>query len=269
MEIHFTREKQDHIIRANGKMFGENFVLNRLDIIPSVLEDQTQSEESHEENTMTTIINLLFRVLFIFLAVIFIWLTLVRIFRKLIHFPAPAFIGRFLDSNYRRRIQPPDPLIQRSGIEPGMHVLEIGCGSGAYTTFVARAVGPEGTVEALDIQPAMLSQLEKKLTLPENSAIKNIHTHLASAYELPFENSSLDLVYMITVLPEISDQGKTLAEIKRVLKSNGILAVTEFFPDPDYPLSKTTARQGEKAGFKVDQILGNFWTYTVRFINID
>jgi len=148
-----------------------------------------------------------------------------------------------------------------------MRVLEIGCGSGAYTTFVARAVGPEGIVEALDIQPAMLAQLESKLALPENRDIKNIHTHQASAYELPFEYGSIDLVYMVTVLPEIPDRERTLTEIKRVLKTGGILAVTEFFPDPDYPFSKTTARQGEKAGFKVDEILGNFWTYTVRFIN--
>jgi len=216
---------------------------------------------------ISNILPFLSKLIIIFLGIVFAWLTLARIFRKFFHFPAPAFLGYFLDSNYRRKIQPPDPLIHRSGIQPGMRVLEIGCGSGAYTTFVARAVGPEGTVEALDIQPAMLAQLESKLTLPENRDIKNIHTHQASAYELPFEDGSIDLVYMVTVLPEIPDRGKTLTEIKRVLKTGGILAVTEFFPDPDYPFSKTTSRQGEKAGFEVDEILGNFWTYTVRFIN--
>jgi SAM-dependent methyltransferase len=209
----------------------------------------------------------LIKIILWFLAIFIAWQVLIRIGRKVLHFPAPAFIGYFLDSDYRRRIQPPGPLIHRSGIQPGMRVLEVGCGSGAYTTFVARAVGPDGIVEALDIQPAMLAQLEKKLALPEHSDIKNIRTHQASAYELPFENGSIDLVYMITVLPEIPDQGRTLTEIKRVLKTEGILAVTEFFPDPDYPLSKTTTRQGQKAGFKVDDILGNFWTYTVRFTN--
>ncbi len=211
-------------------------------------------------------INILLILVIIPLVLLFTWLILVRIIRKIFHFPAPAFIGYFLDSDFRRRFQPPSPLILRSGIKPGLHVLEIGCGSGAYTTFVARAVGQDGIVEALDIQPGMLSQLENKLALAENSDINNIHTHLARADELPFNDNSLDLVYLIAVLPEIPNQGKTLAEIKRVLKVNGILAVTEFFPDPDYPLSKTTARQGEKAGFKVDQIQGTFWTYTVRFI---
>jgi len=39
---------------------------------------------------------------------------------------------------------------------------------------------------------------------------------------------------MITVLQEIPDKGKALREAGRVLKPGGILAVTEFFPDPDY-----------------------------------
>jgi ubiquinone/menaquinone biosynthesis C-methylase UbiE len=215
---------------------------------------------------MALILNIL-RLMIILLGLLIVWLILIRIGRKILHFPAPAFIGSFLDSDIRRTVQPPQPLIQRSGIQPGMRVLEIGCGSGAYTTFVARAVGPEGMVEALDIQPAMLAQLQKKLALPENSDIKNIRTHQASAYQLPFEDRSLDLVYLITVLAEIPDQDQALAEIKRVLKDGGTLAVTEFFPDPDYPLSKTTARKGQRAGFTLDEISGNFWTYTARFRN--
>jgi ubiquinone/menaquinone biosynthesis C-methylase UbiE len=198
------------------------------------------------------------------LGIFTVWQILLRVGRKILNFPAPAFIGRFLDSDLRRRIQPPEPLIKRSGIKKGMRVLEIGCGSGAYTTFVARAVGSTGSVEALDIQPAMLSQLEKKLSLPEYSDVTNIQTHLASAYELPFDDGSIDLVYIIAVLFEIPDRAKALAEIKRVLKPGGILAVTEFLPDPDYPLRKTVARLGTSAGFNVDDILGNFWTYTVR-----
>lgn len=38
--------------------------------------------------------------------------------------------------------------------------LELGCGSGAFTTFVARAVGEQGKVYAIDIQPKMLKKLK-------------------------------------------------------------------------------------------------------------
>ena len=138
-------------------------------------------------------------VILIILAFPILWVSLAKVFRKLVHFPAPAFIGRFLDSNYRRRIQPPAQLIERSEIKKGMHVLDLGCGSGAFTTFVARAVDEKGKVYALDIQADMLKQLENKLSRPENKNIKNIKLIEGNAYELPFDNGSLDLVYMVTV----------------------------------------------------------------------
>ena len=205
------------------------------------------------------------KVLSIILGLFALWQVLIRVFRKLFHFPAPAFIGSFLDSNYRRKLQPPEKIIRRSGIRKGMRVLEVGCGSGAYTTFVARAVGREGRVYALDIQPEMLQQLESKLARPENEDIRNVELVNSSAYELPFDDDSLDLVYMVTVLQEIPDRSKALQQVRRVLKPGGILSVTEWLPDPDYPWKSTTIKIGREAGLVLDEAPGNFWHYTVRF----
>jgi ubiquinone/menaquinone biosynthesis C-methylase UbiE len=199
------------------------------------------------------------------LAFLVLWLSLAKLVRKMFRFPAPAFIGRLLDSGYRRRVQPPEQLIERSGIKKGMHVLDLGCGSGAFTPFIARTVGEKGKVYALDIQADMLKQLENKLHRSENRDINNIKLIEGNAYELPFDDSSLDLVNMVTVLQEIPDRNKALHEVKRVLKPGGILAVTELFPDPDYPWKSTTIKLGNGAGFVVDKISGNFFNYTVRF----
>ena len=204
-------------------------------------------------------------VLLCILAFPIFWITIAKVVRKLVHFPAPAFIGRFLDSGYRRKIQPPSQMIERSGIKEGMQVLDLGCGSGAFTSFAVRAVGSNGMVYALDIQQDMLKQLENKLSKPENEDIKNIKTILGNAYELPFDDGSLDLAYMVTVLQEIPDRNRALQEVNRVLKSGGILAVTELFPDPDYPWKSTTVKLGTRASFVLDEISGNFFNYTVRF----
>jgi len=213
---------------------------------------------------MTTLEIVLIVILCI-LAFPILWLTLAKVVRKLWHFPAPAFIGRLLDSGYRRRIQPPEQLIKRSGIKKGMHVLDLGCGSGAFTPFVARAVGEKGKVYALDIRADMLKQLERKLSKPENKDIKNIKLIEGNAYELPFEGGSIDLVNMVTVLQEIPDRNRALQEVNRVLKSGGLFAVTELFPDPDYPWKSTTIKLGEGNGFVADEVSGNFFNYTVRF----
>ena len=204
-------------------------------------------------------------VVLVVLAFPIFWLSVAKIVRKLVHFPAPAFIGRLLDSGYRRRIQPPAQLLERSGIKKGMQVLDLGCGSGAFTPFIARTVGEKGKVYALDIQADMLKQLERKLSKPENKDIKNIKLIEGNAYELPFEESSLDLVNMVTVLQEIPDRNRALQEVKRVLKRGGFFAVTELFPDPDYPWKSTTIKLGNEAGFVVDKISGNFFNYTVTF----
>lgn len=142
----------------------------------------------------------------------------------------------------------------------------MGCGSGAFTTFVARAVGDKGKVFALDIQPEMLKQIENKLKQPENGDIKNIRLIEGNALNLPFEDNSFDLVYTITVFQEIPNKNKALEEMKRVLKPNGILSITEFLPDPDYPLKSTTVKIGTSEGFILDCVEGSFWNYTARFI---
>jgi ubiquinone/menaquinone biosynthesis C-methylase UbiE len=204
-------------------------------------------------------------VLLIALAFIILWQVLIRLVRRFAKFPAPAFIGSFLDSDLRKKLQPPERIVADSGIKPGMKILEVGCGSGAFTIAAARAVGSQGWVYALDIEEKMLRQLEKKLARPDNSDICNVEPINQSAYELPFNDGSLDLVFMVTVLQEIPDKQRSLKEIRRVLKPAGMLAISEWLPDPDYPLKSTTRRQVEKADLKFEGFSGNLWSYTVRF----
>ena len=59
------------------------------------------------------------KVIFWILLFPILWITVAKIVRKIWHFPAPAFIGRLLDSGYRRRIQPPEQMIERSGVKKG------------------------------------------------------------------------------------------------------------------------------------------------------
>ena len=205
------------------------------------------------------------KLLLIVLSGIVVYYALLRLIARFWHSPVPPFVGPFLDSGFRRWMQSPDKLIQRSGIRRGMTVLELGSGSGGFTTFVARAVGREGRVYAVDLQPGMLAQLRGKLARAENRDIENVEVRQAGAYNLPFEDGSFDLVYMVTVLPEIPDRSRALREVRRVLRSGGILAVTEFLPDPDYPLRSTTIRICQNEGFVVDASSGSLWNYTVRF----
>ena len=114
-----------------------------------------------------------------------------------------------------------------------MTVLELGCGSAVYTLELARAVGNQGKLYAVDMQQGMIERLRRRLEKPEYIEFTNIETRLANAYELPFPNESIGLVVMITVLPEIPDKDRALKEIRRILKPDGILAISENLIDPD------------------------------------
>ncbi|GAH87585.1 unnamed protein product, partial [marine sediment metagenome] len=176
----------------------------------------------------------------------------VRVAKRLVHIPAPAYADVFLDSPFRRLWQPPAKIIERSGIAPGMTVLEIGCGGGAIARHVARALGPEGRLVALDVQAKMLARFRRKLDRPANRDIGNVTLVQADARELPFDDETFDLVYAVTALPEVPDRPRALAEVKRVLRPGGVLAVTELIVDPDYPLRRTTIRLCTEAGLALD-----------------
>lgn len=191
--------------------------------------------------------------------------TILRLVRRYWHFPAPVIIADFLDSRARRFLQPTKRVLQRSGIQADMTILEVGCGNGAFIPTAARLVGPKGEVHALDIQPEMLKKLENTLNKEENIDLEIVFLHEAKATQLPFKKETFDVVYMVAVLSEIPDVKKALKEVKRVLKPGGIFAVTELLFDPDYRLEGEMIRIGTQNGFRYETSAGNLIDYTVRF----
>ncbi len=85
------------------------------------------------------------------------------------------------------------------------------------------------------------------------------------AYNLSFEDGSVDRVFAIACLPEIPEPVRALREMYRILKDDGIVSLSEMFPDPDYPRRKTEIRWAEEAGFELDAMFGNWFIYQLNF----
>lgn len=213
--------------------------------------------------------NAVWNVLWIALAIIgglvFIWLFPLKLIARLAArfghaSPCPAALSSLVDNPIRQRYM--RPVLDRIGIQPGEHVLELGPGPGAFTVGAARQVGAEGRLIALDIQPEMIAQVERRV---QAAGLTNVETHIASAYTLPMEDGSMDRAFLITVLPEIPDPGRALVELHRVLRRDGVLSITEEFSDPDYLFLPETIRLVEAAGFRFEERFGNFWVYTANF----
>jgi ubiquinone/menaquinone biosynthesis C-methylase UbiE len=198
-------------------------------------------------------------------AVTFIWVVVVRVVARFTGGePCPYALAWLVNNPLRLRYM--RATLDRVGIQPGERVLELGPGPGAFTVEAAQRTEPGGRLVAVDIQPRMIAAVEKRV---QAAGLTNVETYVASAYELPLEDASVERVFLVTVLPEIPDRQRALAELRRVLKPDGVLSVTEEFLDPDYPRAQTTIRWAQSAGFELVERHGNWWVYTLNFGKVE
>ncbi len=152
--------------------------------------------------------------------------------------------------------------MERLDLAPGTRVLDAGCGPGRLTIPLAKAVGEEGRIVALDSQRAMLDRLERKLISEDLSNVRLVEAGLG---ERALERDDFDRVVLAMVLGEVRDRASALREIRASLRPGGVLSVTEVVGDPDYHRPATVRREVEDAGLRLVAKYGGFPAYTLNF----
>lgn len=109
-------------------------------------------------------------------------------------------------------------LIQAADPRPGERVLDVGCGTGIIARQVASRLGAGGTITGLDLSPNMLA-IARTAAAREGVAI--IEWREGSAEQLPFPESSFDLVLCQFALMFFADKAAALTEMRRVATENG------------------------------------------------
>jgi ubiquinone/menaquinone biosynthesis C-methylase UbiE len=110
-------------------------------------------------------------------------------------------------------------LVEAARVRAGGRALDVACGTGAVTRILSERVGPAGAVVALDINPGMLAVA--RVAAPA----RNIEWREGSAVSLPFPEATFDHVLCQQGLQFFPDKPAALAEMKRVLKPGGRLAL--------------------------------------------
>jgi ubiquinone/menaquinone biosynthesis C-methylase UbiE len=128
---------------------------------------------------------------------------------------------------------PPDEVIGRLDLKPGMVVADIGAGTGFFALPFARAVAPAGMVWAVDLQPAMLKILEEKLQ--REGAPDNIGLREGQAVDTGLPDGSCDLAFLGNIWHELDEPGTVLAELRRILRPGGRVAILDWRTDVPYP----------------------------------
>jgi ubiquinone/menaquinone biosynthesis C-methylase UbiE len=155
--------------------------------------------------------------------------------------------------------------LDRIGLQPGQRVLEIGPGPGRLLIPAARRVLPGGEVVGLDIQPGMLERLKMRAV---QAGVSNLTAILGDAIQPHVQPESFDVVYLCTVLGEIPDREAALRQCQVALKPNGVLSITEIFPDPHYQSRATVQRLAEVASFRLREMHGPWYFFTANFVKV-
>ncbi|MEP4378590.1 MAG: methyltransferase domain-containing protein [Alphaproteobacteria bacterium] len=101
----------------------------------------------------------------------------------------------------------------------GARVLDIGCGTGPQSRMIAAIPGVGEVVGVDQLEPFLERGRELAAELP------NVSFEQADARELPFGDADFDVVVLHTLLTHVPGPEAVLAEVRRVLKPGGVVAI--------------------------------------------
>jgi ubiquinone/menaquinone biosynthesis C-methylase UbiE len=135
-------------------------------------------------------------------------------------------------------------VLEHLGIDEGMTVCDMGCGNGFYTLKLAKLVGRQGRILAVDVQSEMLVLLRERM---ESEAIENISPILGSLHNPYLPDNAVDLVLLVDVYHEFSHPELMLRAMRRSLTPSGQIVLVEYREEdplvPIKPLHKMSKQQ--------------------------
>jgi ubiquinone/menaquinone biosynthesis C-methylase UbiE len=135
----------------------------------------------------------------------------------------PWWGGYFIDNRIRQWIHDPERILSPH-VRPGMMAMDFGCGMGMFAIALARLVGNQGQVIAVDLQQEMLDVLAKRAR--KARLAERIRTHRCEAESIGFDGV-IDFALAFYSVHEVPDQRRLLGEIHACLRPEGRMLVVE------------------------------------------
>jgi demethylmenaquinone methyltransferase/2-methoxy-6-polyprenyl-1,4-benzoquinol methylase len=107
-------------------------------------------------------------------------------------------VAAIMESRLRYRFFGPTKILDGAGIRPGMKVLEVGCGTGFFTIPAGQMLGGQGSLIAMDVLPASVETVTKKV---QEAGLSNVQVIKGDALDTKLERESLDEVIVFGVIP--------------------------------------------------------------------
>ncbi|MFW6124627.1 MAG: class I SAM-dependent methyltransferase [Pirellulales bacterium] len=182
--------------------------------------------------------------------------------REIAHFMTYHGAG-WLERPERQQTEQPDRLLDAMQISPGATVADIGAGSGYFSLRLARRVGPEGRVLAVDIQKEMLALLAQN---QKNAGLDNIVGILGTASDPKLPAREVDLVLMVDAYHEFAYPMEMLRHIRRSLKRDGRVVFVEYRKEDPSINIKLLHKMTEAQVRREAEAMGLQWLETLDFL---
>jgi SAM-dependent methyltransferase len=115
--------------------------------------------------------------------------------------------------------------LRAAGLRPGMRVVEIGCGTGIMSCWLAEQVGPSGAVLGIDQSAAQVAEARR---LASDRGLDNVTFDVAEANAPGAPAGSFDLAYCRLVLMHLPDPLGALRAMRALVKPGGAVVAVEM-----------------------------------------
>lgn len=141
-----------------------------------------------------------------------------------LHRDPKAYIGALEDPK-RDAYQKPHEVIHALGIKPGEVIADIGAGSGYFTFHLARHVGENGKVYAVDVSSDMILHINRRI---RDVQANNVVSVLADSDDPLLPEPAVNRFFICNVWHHVENQEKYLSLMKKMLKPGGEIVIIDF-----------------------------------------
>jgi predicted methyltransferase len=146
-------------------------------------------------------------------------------------FSDAAAHARHFDDPARDEWQRPDEVIAHMAIAVGSTVVDLGAGTGYFLERLSKAVGPTGTVLALDVEPKMVEFARRRAT---ERGLANVTAREVGATDPGLPDQSVARILIVNTWHHIDHRGAYAAKLARALAPGGQIWIVDFTLESDH-----------------------------------